>query len=61
MKNIIKGAYLYLFEKKEPYQADRLDICYSCNGGKLTCPSCGCFVELKTRVKEEKCPIGLWQ
>lgn len=61
MNNIIKGTFLYLFTDKEQYQAERLDICYQCNEGKSMCPSCGCFVELKTRVKEEVCPIGLWQ
>lgn len=61
MKNIVKGAFLYLFTDKEKYQADRLDVCHQCNGGKHTCPSCGCFVELKTRVKEEVCPLSLWQ
>jgi hypothetical protein len=59
MKNIIKGA-LAVF-KKDNSHIERLNICKSCNGGKMTCPICNCFVELKTRVKDEVCPIGKWQ
>lgn len=61
MKNIIKGLGLYLFAESKQYQKDRLIVCNDCNGGKMTCPICNCFVELKTRVKEESCPIGKWQ
>ena len=41
----------------------RLDICSSCiflfNITKQ-CKKCGCFMELKTKLADAKCPIGKW-
>jgi hypothetical protein len=39
----------------------RLAICHSCPewNGK-SCKVCGCYVKLKVRVPEEKCPHGKW-
>lgn len=54
---------------KEELQKLRLDICKSCpfvikpkkkNKGKHRCSKCGCYLEMKTRVKTEKCPKGKW-
>jgi hypothetical protein len=45
-------------EKKQ-----RLNICLSCPDLiKLTktCSKCGCFMELKTKVKMSVCPVGKW-
>lgn len=43
----------------------RYNICYNCPNvfftvGKRRCKYCSCFVELKTKVYDEKCPIGKW-
>jgi len=41
----------------------RLDICKSCPELiKLTkqCKQCGCFMGVKTKLKEAQCPIGKW-
>lgn len=43
----------------------RYNICYDCPAifftlGKRRCKHCSCFVELKTKVYDEKCPIGKW-
>lgn len=39
----------------------RLATCQSCEQwtGK-SCKLCGCFVKLKVRIPEEKCPAGKW-
>ena len=39
----------------------RLEVCKGCDKrtGK-SCKVCGCFVNLKVRIPEEKCPIGKW-
>ena len=44
-------------------QKERFDICLSCPElTKLTsqCKKCGCFMKLKTTLKEAACPIGKW-
>lgn len=41
----------------------RLDICKSCEWYRPksnTCKKCGCFMKLKTQLKDAKCPIGKW-
>lgn len=44
-------------------QEERMSICNSCPELiKLThqCKKCGCFMKLKTTLKEAACPIGKW-
>ncbi len=44
----------------------RLAICQDCeflmrrNSSTAQCRKCGCFVNLKDGIAEEKCPIGKW-
>ncbi len=40
----------------------RLAICRSCPKlvFKTNCAECGCFVNLKTQFKAERCPLGKW-
>ncbi len=41
----------------------RLEICKGCEHfSKLSirCKKCGCFMKLKTNLKDAKCPIGKW-
>lgn len=41
----------------------RINVCLSCEDLiKLTrqCKRCGCFMNLKTKLKDAKCPIGKW-
>lgn len=44
-------------------QAERLAICKSCE--HLTkfnrCRQCGCFMDAKTWLAEQRCPIGKWE
>jgi hypothetical protein len=47
----------------EELQSERMETCLGCeNLLKLTkqCNKCGCFMELKTRLLDAKCPIGKW-
>jgi len=40
----------------------RLIICSRCSHFSATkqCTVCGCFMNLKTKLKRSKCPIGKW-
>jgi len=45
----------------------RLNICYQCPGdqlryiaGRPNCRGCGCFVEAKSFLMNQKCPYGYW-
>lgn len=39
----------------------RLAVCHGCNQWTGTsCKVCGCFVNLKVKIPEEKCPEGKW-
>jgi hypothetical protein len=41
----------------------RLEICNSCPAfRKYTkrCSKCGCFMSLKSTLKQAKCPVGKW-
>jgi hypothetical protein len=44
--------------------ADRRDICNNCDkvtkGLINTCSLCSCVISEKTRLAEEKCPLGKW-
>ena len=44
-------------------QSERIEICNSCD--RLTkrarqCKECGCFVDLKTWLGDQECPLGKW-
>ena len=44
-------------------QKERLSVCLDCD--KLiqltkTCSQCGCFMEIKVKLMEAKCPLGKW-
>jgi hypothetical protein len=41
----------------------RLDICKTCpflSRNMTRCTKCGCFMKLKTTLKDATCPIGKW-
>lgn len=43
--------------------ANRINICLTCdNFIKMTsqCKKCGCFMNLKCKLPNASCPIGLW-
>lgn len=41
----------------------RLKICESCDffTANRRCLKCGCYMDVKTTIKAEKCPIGRWE
>lgn len=57
-----------LFDPSQPRSdeelvASRLEICNSCtflNKKTVRCTKCGCFMKLKTTLRQAKCPIGKW-
>lgn len=45
-------------------QAARMAICHSCEflfKPTVQCKKCGCFMELKTKLKRAFCPIEKWK
>lgn len=66
MKNIIEGwtkkllGSMGLYEAP-PYAFDRAVVCGSCDREeKGVCTMCGCYLEAKTLVKSETCPLNKW-
>lgn len=64
--NIIKGWYFSLFNKNEQLANKRISICKKCeycmhieNLGDI-CDECGCILDAKTRVEDEKCELNKW-
>ena len=57
-----------LFKKSQPRTLDevrekRLELCNGCEHFiKLThqCSKCGCFMDLKTKIRAATCPVGKW-
>lgn len=64
--NILKGWYYRLFNKNEKLAKKRISICNKCKSkvhveliGDI-CDECGCVLEAKARVKDEKCELNKW-
>ena len=64
--NIFKGWYYRLFNKNEKLAKKRISICNKCKSkvrieliGDI-CDECGCVLEAKARVKDEKCELNKW-
>lgn len=61
-------AYGYSAQDSKPAQKwheERLSICRKCphlsgDGLLKKCTLCGCFMELKSRMKSSSCPVGKW-
>jgi hypothetical protein len=60
--------FLDLFDPRKPRSendeiARRLEICKTCPfflARSQRCRKCGCFMQLKTTLKQAKCPVGKW-
>lgn len=63
--NIIKGTYYNITNKKQLLADKRLAICNNCEHkedfvlGDI-CNLCGCILDSKTRVLDEKCEMNKW-
>lgn len=65
LKNIIKGHFNRLFSRNNEVSNKRLDICRDCSNRENTiigdiCGICGCPLDAKTRVDDEKCDMNKW-
>jgi uncharacterized paraquat-inducible protein A len=50
-------------KSEEEIVKSRLEICKTCEYFRPkteTCKKCGCFMKLKTKLLNAKCPIGKW-
>jgi len=48
-------------EPTEPFARQRIEICRQCEHyAALFCKKCGCFMPLKTRIRQAQCPLGKW-
>ena len=61
--NIAKNAAKGIDQSvPEEVQKERISTCNKCD--KLTktrqCSECLCFVDLKTKIKQEECPLKKW-
>lgn len=60
--------FLDLFDPRQPRSdselyEDRMAICMQCphlNKKYVKCTKCGCFMKLKSTLKQASCPIGKW-
>lgn len=59
-QNMAKGEQQYV---PEEIKVDRLSKCNECPRLLKTrqCGECYCFVDLKTKYKQESCPISKWE
>lgn len=64
--NVFKGNWFRLFNKNEKLYHARYQKCIFCQEHEQTpigivCGMCGCPLESKLRVKEEKCELDKWK
>lgn len=64
-KVVVGEAILDLVKDKvsKEVQEKRFNICLSCDKlykPTLTCKRCGCFMNVKTWMPKEKCPLDKW-
>ena len=64
--NILKGWYYKIFNKHEELAKKRIAICNKCSHKEhidmvgYICNECGCILDAKTRVLDEKCELNKW-
>lgn len=67
MINIIEGwskkvLIDFGFSTPPEFAIERMNVCNSCDKNvKQVCQLCGCYLQAKTLVKEEKCDINKWE
>ena len=52
-----------MFIENKDLSDERLTICYECPRlfkRTMTCKECGCFLKIKTLLKDQECPLGKW-
>jgi ribosomal protein L37E len=63
--NIIKGHYNSWLGKEQELYNKRISVCNECDLKLHTtigdiCSECGCPLQAKTRVEDEKCDLDKW-
>lgn len=66
VKHIAIGWFNKITNKEEELAQKRLKICKKCSDKEVIlnqeiCGICGCVLDAKARVKDEKCLKGKWQ
>lgn len=65
----VKARFEHLAEEAKKFiapeelQKERIEICNSCDllfTPTRNCKSCGCFVDIKTKILTVKCPENKW-
>lgn len=58
--NTITTALTNLGVTTDKYES-RINVCKNCSDYDGTrCKQCGCFMELKTKIKNARCPLNKW-
>jgi hypothetical protein len=68
MKDNGDVEFLDLFDPRQPrsdkdLKEERLAICMECpalNKNLMKCTKCGCFMQLKSTLRQATCPVGKW-
>lgn len=65
LKNIIIGTFRNIFGLNEDLAQKRMKICNKCickvyYKGFIICEECGCILDSKVRVQDEKCNNNKW-
>jgi hypothetical protein len=68
MKDNGEVEFLDLFDPRQPRSDKdlieyRLSICNQCpalNKNLMKCKKCGCYMKLKSTLKQASCPLGKW-
>jgi hypothetical protein len=61
--HFIQNVTDYIKPASEEEQKRRMQVCNTCPEFKPTtqlCGQCGCFMPVKTKMQNQKCPIGNW-
>jgi hypothetical protein len=58
VKHIVLGFWYKFMNKHVSIKNRRMEICNECDHkDEIFCDVCGCLLDAKTRVYEEKCPL----
>jgi hypothetical protein len=60
IKEMISGNSIMV---EEAVSSSRLEICKKCDffdNANNRCKKCGCYMEIKTKLRIEKCPVNKW-
>jgi hypothetical protein len=62
LMNILKGYTNLITKQNQVLAKERMKVCISCKDRKgLFCGICGCLLEAKTTVEDEKCKLDKWK